>query len=461
MSQLSTALIAFEGSWKAKLIPLLKKTFDQAGVDTIAQLHGVKAAAGPKVKPTSFAFDTNNSDAASWATDHAGELISGVTQATRDSIHDLVADAFNSDDGYDASALVDDIAAEIGGDEARAELIAQTETMAAANAGQQEAWAQAVDSGLLNGDEQQEWIVSDDDAACDDCSDLDGETVGLDEEFSDGSDGPPAHPNCRCTLGLVAPKNAAGRQAWFELRDAWPDASGYDDHGREAAIAHLEGGGKSATLTAENGAQAAVVRQGKSFVVHTQTAGGMRMSGLKPYASAKHALGDAHAFVKFAGQSKRVTLRTAWLDKGTGEDDHGRDPNKVAAARASHVPQTKAKIAAATAMEHKVVAAIPGAEHVGGNQPMDVVIRDSKGNITHALEVKTIYGKNDKITMHPKSRKLKEKFARKNKASSHTIAIDARGKTPAYYHREGFGSYRLKGMTRVKLSQLQHHVRPR
>jgi hypothetical protein len=52
------------------------------------------------------------------------------------------------------------------GDPERAELIARTETMRASNEGQQEAWDQAVEEGLLTGNEQQEWIVTPDDRLC-------------------------------------------------------------------------------------------------------------------------------------------------------------------------------------------------------------------------------------------------------------------------------------------------------
>ena len=45
---------------------------------------------------------------------------------------------------------------------------------------------------------RKKWLVGIE--CCPACEELDGETVGLDDEFSDGSDAPPKHPNCRCSI---------------------------------------------------------------------------------------------------------------------------------------------------------------------------------------------------------------------------------------------------------------------
>lgn len=44
------------------------------------------------------------------------------------------------------------------------------------------------------------WQVSPDDLTCDECLNLDNERVNVNEPFSTGVAGPPAHPNCRCYL---------------------------------------------------------------------------------------------------------------------------------------------------------------------------------------------------------------------------------------------------------------------
>ena len=159
----------------------------------------LRAAADPKA----FQFDKASEHAKDWASEHAAELIEGISSTTRDHIQDAVEAAF--EDQFTVDELADRINEALG-DEARADVIARTETMRASNEGQREAWDQAVEDGLLTGDEKQEWIVTPDDRLCPICEPLDGEQVTLGEKFNvngEDLDGPPAHPNCRCTLGIV------------------------------------------------------------------------------------------------------------------------------------------------------------------------------------------------------------------------------------------------------------------
>lgn len=96
----------------------------------------------------------------------------------------------------------------------RSELIARTETIASSNAAANEAYRQ---SPLVI---RKEWAANPD--ACEFCAELDGKTVGLDEDYVTlgqhitGTEGgvlpinyedigfPPAHPRCRCTILPVA-----------------------------------------------------------------------------------------------------------------------------------------------------------------------------------------------------------------------------------------------------------------
>lgn len=154
--------------------------------------------------PKAFRFDKMNPAATQWAADHAGELIDGISKTTREEIRDLVEASF--EEQFDIGELASQIADLLGSDE-RADTIARTESMKAANEGQRQLWEQAQEEGLLGKNAKQEWIVGDDEKLCPICQDMDGEQVGLDEDFNvDGEDldGPPAHPNCRCTVALVA-----------------------------------------------------------------------------------------------------------------------------------------------------------------------------------------------------------------------------------------------------------------
>jgi SPP1 gp7 family putative phage head morphogenesis protein len=85
----------------------------------------------------------------------------------------------------------------------RARLIARTEVMDAMNAGVQDGWEQMEGRGVFpRGYVVREWLASFDERTCVICAPLDGLRVGIDDTF-DGYDRPPAHPACRCTMGLT------------------------------------------------------------------------------------------------------------------------------------------------------------------------------------------------------------------------------------------------------------------
>jgi hypothetical protein len=151
-----------------------------------------------------MAFDVTNPRAVEWIRQHSADLIDGLSETTRDEIRDLIEESFTEQ--YDVDDLVEKID-EIIGDRDRAEEIAHTETMRASNEGQLEAWNQAVDAGLLTGNETKEWIVTPDDKLCPICEPLDGVNAPLNGLFDDQQGGqidqPPAHPRCRCTIALT------------------------------------------------------------------------------------------------------------------------------------------------------------------------------------------------------------------------------------------------------------------
>lgn len=125
-----------------------------------------------------------------------GELVDNpasewsIGETTRDNLRDLVEGAV--EDGDSTQELMESIMAMGDFGEARAEMIARTELAFAHVAGNLEGWRT---SGVV---EKKQWIVGA--GCCDECAELDKEIVDLDEEFSSGDDGPPAHPNCRCDV---------------------------------------------------------------------------------------------------------------------------------------------------------------------------------------------------------------------------------------------------------------------
>jgi SPP1 gp7 family putative phage head morphogenesis protein len=154
----------------------------------------------PKVK-IGMQFDRTSPAVLAWAKQHAADLVTDISETTRERIRDEVVGAFA--EGVSPRDLADAIDG-IVNDVDRAELIANTESMLAANRGQEMAWGQAIDNGLLDDAVKKEWIATGDKDVCDDCDELDGVTVALDEDFpNDGGEGPPLHPRCRCTTGIV------------------------------------------------------------------------------------------------------------------------------------------------------------------------------------------------------------------------------------------------------------------
>jgi 2'-5' RNA ligase len=181
-------------------------------------------------------FDINNERAQAFVDQYAGDLVTGITEDVRAGIRAILAGSFEGE--YDVrrtamlmSSMVGlndrqagavarmyqgglaipgnaDNAAHVAQDYAarllrqRADTIARTETIRAANAGVNEGFVQAQESGLLGRGATKVWIVTPDDKLCDDCEAMDGEEVGLDEAFSDGEDAPPDHPDCRCAVGI-------------------------------------------------------------------------------------------------------------------------------------------------------------------------------------------------------------------------------------------------------------------
>ena len=98
----------------------------------------------------------------------------------------------------------------------RGMLIARSELAYAYNRGAYEAAKQAQEKGYM-GECVKVWITADDERTCPTCSALDGEIIGLDDEFNFKTKltmpgiklTPPLHPSCRCGFQIkeIAPPN--------------------------------------------------------------------------------------------------------------------------------------------------------------------------------------------------------------------------------------------------------------
>jgi F like protein len=203
-----------------------------------------------------LAFDIVNPYAVRWAQQHAANTIQGISAETQQAVWDIIQRALIEGNAPRVAArdirrivgltqrdalAVDRFLQGLGAApnartmadrmadrllRRRAENIARTETMLAANRGQQAAWDAAADQGLIDRGARKVWIATSDRRTCPICRVLDGQTVGFQDNFAiteeatgftssgevAGTRGlarpqsertPPAHSSCRCTTGLV------------------------------------------------------------------------------------------------------------------------------------------------------------------------------------------------------------------------------------------------------------------
>lgn len=181
------------------LRPLLEKVALDGNVQALDQLGLTEDVAAMLTQA--------NEEAIAYARDRAAELVGkryedgelvdnpragyAIDDATRELLRADVSTAL--EEGWSNDRLATAIAENYAFSDARAETIARTETAFADVQGNLAGWRA---SGEVA---QKQWIVGD--ACCDECADLDGVVVDLDEDFpGDGGDGPPLHPNCRCDV---------------------------------------------------------------------------------------------------------------------------------------------------------------------------------------------------------------------------------------------------------------------
>ena len=134
-----------------------------------------------------------NDRAVEYAKERGAELVTRISESTREMLRADVAQALeDGDSNEELAATLED---SYGFSADRAEVIARTETAYADVAGNLEAYRA---SGVVA---EKKWITGE--GCCDLCDELNGETIGIDEDFEfDGEsvDGPPGHPNCRCDV---------------------------------------------------------------------------------------------------------------------------------------------------------------------------------------------------------------------------------------------------------------------
>lgn len=134
-------------------------------------------------------LDLVNDWAVRWADAHAAVLVKRVSDSTREMLRADIAQAM--EEGMSNNKLADLIEANYGFSEARSMTIARTETAYADIEGNMQAYKHI-------GVDSKQWITGAE--CCDECKELDGKIVQLNEEFDGGVSAPPLHPNCRCDV---------------------------------------------------------------------------------------------------------------------------------------------------------------------------------------------------------------------------------------------------------------------
>ena len=205
------------------------------------------AAATNRRLGAGISFDLTNSRAVELIETQAARLVQNITEESRQAIREVLRQGFlgNADvptmarrirqsigltpryatavENYrraqvqsGASQSRADSRAEAYSDELlrlRATTIARTETIMAANGGQQAVWQEARRQGLIAPTQRRIWVVTPDDRLCPICEAIASENqdgVGMDEPFRSSDVGavmfPPAHPSCRCATALELPE---------------------------------------------------------------------------------------------------------------------------------------------------------------------------------------------------------------------------------------------------------------
>ena len=174
---------------------------EQQTEDALSALfESLVSASGARVAAQhGFGFNVNDPKIQAMIDQRVSKLAEQITGTTYDAIKSVILTGITSGEGIPAIAAgIEAVFA--GADATRAELIARTETIAASADGALASYEQGVLAGALDG-YGLVWIAEMDNRCCETCADLDGEQIPFGDTFSDGEDGPPDHPDCRCAVG--------------------------------------------------------------------------------------------------------------------------------------------------------------------------------------------------------------------------------------------------------------------
>lgn len=174
-----------EAVWAGEALDLTKAIIDALTLLTVT---------GAQFGELEYGIDLGVTPLTDWiltaAREHTAGLVTQVTDTNRKLIQEAIKQGIAR--GEDRDAIVARIRKVIN-NPVRAEMIAQTESVNAYQSG-------LMNFGIETGAKRKTYEALA--GACKICAPLDGETVDIDKEFSNGVDHPPSHPRCRCNSYL-------------------------------------------------------------------------------------------------------------------------------------------------------------------------------------------------------------------------------------------------------------------
>lgn len=153
-------------------------------------------------------YTVANGSALEFARKYAYLLVRGIDETTKSFIEKAVS-GFIETPGFALSDIIDLLQPAFG--DARAAMIAVTETTRAYASGQIEA-AKQLQAKYPDFTVIKTWETNNDDRVCDICGPNQGQEIGLDEAFSSGDTEPPAHVNCRCWINYYTKEGRDANQ---------------------------------------------------------------------------------------------------------------------------------------------------------------------------------------------------------------------------------------------------------
>lgn len=171
--------------WAGEAIDMTK-----AVIDALTMLTVTGAQFGELEYGITLGVDSLTDWILTAAREHTAGLVTQVTDTNRKLIQEAIKKGIAL--GEDRDAMVARIRKVIN-NPVRAEMIAQTESVNAYQSG-------LMNFGIETGAKRKVYEALA--GACQICAPLDGETVDIDQAFSNGVDHPPSHPRCRCSSYL-------------------------------------------------------------------------------------------------------------------------------------------------------------------------------------------------------------------------------------------------------------------